>query len=149
MNSNVTTTATSIATTGTTPPCWLVTVPVLATIYGDAKETEPGIRANIFKAEDRLNSRGERIAGNGLAAHGARRNCPTRSKGADRCSPLRQLARWTSAGQRLRGSAMTTTPTKEKPVVRTGSSDFSNNDQLDFIGRALATQFIPANGSVE
>lgn len=71
MNSNVTTTATSIATTGTTPPCWLVTVPVLATIYGDAKETEPGIRANIFKAEDRLNSRGERIAGNGLAAHGA------------------------------------------------------------------------------
>ena len=50
---------------------WLVTVPVLSTIFGDAGETESGIRANIFKAEDRLNSRGERIAGNGLAAHGA------------------------------------------------------------------------------
>lgn len=50
---------------------WLVTVKVLSEIFADADETESAIRANIFKAEDRLNSRGERIAGNGLAAHGA------------------------------------------------------------------------------
>ncbi len=59
------------ATQTATPTPWLVTVPVLSTIFGDAGETEPAIRAKIFKAEDRLNSRGERIAGNGLAAHGA------------------------------------------------------------------------------
>jgi len=44
---------------------------VLASIYADAGKTPSAIRADIFKAEDRLNSRGERIVGNGLAAHGA------------------------------------------------------------------------------
>lgn len=33
--------------------------------------TLPAIHGQIFKAEDRLNSRGDRIAGNGLAASGA------------------------------------------------------------------------------
>ena len=50
---------------------WLATVEVAATVYADAGKTASAIRADIFKAEDRLNSRGERIAGNGLAAHGA------------------------------------------------------------------------------
>ncbi len=50
---------------------WLVTVEVLSTIYSDAGKTPSAIRADIFKADDRLNSRGDRIAGNGLAAHGA------------------------------------------------------------------------------
>ena len=50
---------------------WLVTIPIGAEIFADAGQTESAIRANIFKAEDRLNSRGERIAGNGLAQHGA------------------------------------------------------------------------------
>lgn len=50
---------------------WLVTVEILSTIYSDAGKTPSAIRADIFKADDRLNSRGERIAGNGLAAHGA------------------------------------------------------------------------------
>jgi hypothetical protein len=50
---------------------WLVTVSIAAEIFGDAGKTPAAIRADIFKAEDRLNSRGERIAGNGLAAHGA------------------------------------------------------------------------------
>ena len=53
----------------TTP--WLVTVEILSTIYSDAGKTPSAIRADVFKAADRLNSRGERIAGNGLAAHGA------------------------------------------------------------------------------
>lgn len=48
---------------------WIVTIDVLSSIYADAGETPAAIRANIFKAEDRLNSRGDRIAGNGLAAH--------------------------------------------------------------------------------
>lgn len=69
----ITTTPTTnlTATTGTTSPCWIVTVDVLASIYADAGKTPSAIRADIFKADDRLNSRGERIAGNGLAAHGA------------------------------------------------------------------------------
>jgi hypothetical protein len=50
---------------------WLVTVKVLAEMLADASETEAAIRANIFKAETRINSRGERIPGNGLAEHGA------------------------------------------------------------------------------
>lgn len=33
--------------------------------------TLAAIHGQIFKAEDRFNSRGERIAGNGLAEHGA------------------------------------------------------------------------------
>jgi hypothetical protein len=52
-------------------PTWLATVPVLAKIYVDAGVTPGGVRMDIFKAEDRLNSRGEMIAGNGLAAHQA------------------------------------------------------------------------------
>lgn len=63
-------TAQNMSGTGVTTP-WLVTVDILSTVYGDAGKTPSAIRADIFKAEDRLNSRGERIAGNGLAAHGA------------------------------------------------------------------------------
>lgn len=58
------------APTGSSLP-WLVTVDVLAGIYTDAGKTPSAIRSDIFKAEDRLNSRGQRIAGNGLAAHRA------------------------------------------------------------------------------
>jgi len=50
---------------------WVVTVEVLARIYADAGKTPSAIRADIFKSADRINSRGERIVGNGLAAHGA------------------------------------------------------------------------------
>ena len=50
---------------------WLVTVDVLATIFSDAGKTQSAIRADIFKADDRVSSRGDQIAGNGLAAHGA------------------------------------------------------------------------------
>ena len=71
MNTTTTPTAISTATAGTVSPCWIVTVEVLASIYADAGKTPGAIRADIFKAEDRLNSRGDRIAGNGLAAHGA------------------------------------------------------------------------------
>ena len=53
----------------TTP--WLATVDIAATVFADAGKTPSAIRADIFKADDRLNSRGERIAGNGLAAHRA------------------------------------------------------------------------------
>ena len=59
------------ATAGITSPCWVVTVDVLASIFSEAGKTPSAIRADIFKAEDRLNSRGERISGNGLAVHGA------------------------------------------------------------------------------
>ncbi len=55
--------------TPTTP--WLATVPVLASIYADAGVTPGGVRMDIFKADDRLNSRGEKIEGNGLAKYGA------------------------------------------------------------------------------
>ena len=50
---------------------WLATVPVLASVYSDAGKTPGAIRMDIFKADDRLNSRGEKIEGNGLAAYGA------------------------------------------------------------------------------
>lgn len=50
---------------------WLATVDIAATVFADAGKTPSAIRADVFKAEDRLNSRGECIAGNGLAAHGA------------------------------------------------------------------------------
>ena len=56
---------------GAPSPNWIVTVDVLASIFADAGKTPSAIRADIFKAEDRLNSRGDKIAGNGLAAHGA------------------------------------------------------------------------------
>ena len=71
MKTTTTPAATLTATTGNSSPCWIVTVDVLASIYADAGKTPSAIRADIFKAEDRLNSRGERIAGNGLADHGA------------------------------------------------------------------------------
>lgn len=51
--------------------------PVLATVNNAAKhfqeagETPSSIRANIFKSEDRFNSRGDLIKGNGLAKTGA------------------------------------------------------------------------------
>jgi len=64
----VTLSTTNSTSTGTP---WLVTVEVLSTVFADAGKTSPAIRADIFKAEDRLNSRGEPILGNGLAAHGA------------------------------------------------------------------------------
>lgn len=50
---------------------WLATVPVLASVYADAGKTPGAVRMDIFKADDRVNSRGEKIKGNGLAAHGA------------------------------------------------------------------------------
>lgn len=50
---------------------WLATVPVLASVYADAGKTPGAIRMDIFKAGDRINSRGEKIEGNGLAAYGA------------------------------------------------------------------------------
>lgn len=62
---------TSNTSGGTAALCWLVTVDVLASVFTDAGKTPSAIRADIFKSEDRINSRGERIPGNGLAAHGA------------------------------------------------------------------------------
>jgi len=50
---------------------WLATVEVTAQVFGDAGKTPAAIRADVFKAEDRVNSRGELIAGNGLARYGA------------------------------------------------------------------------------
>lgn len=53
------------------------TLPNLATVenaakhFANAGQTPGAIRCNVFKAEDRLNSRGEKIPGNGLAAYGA------------------------------------------------------------------------------
>lgn len=49
----------------------LATIERTAAIFADAGETPAAIRARIFKAADRVNSRGERIAGNGLAESGA------------------------------------------------------------------------------
>lgn len=57
------------ATAAVTP--WLATVPVLASIYADAGKTPGAIRMDVFKADDRINSRGDTIKGNGLAEHGA------------------------------------------------------------------------------
>lgn len=49
----------------------LATVNITAKTFADAGQTPSAIRANIFKAGDRFNSRGEKICGNGLAAYGA------------------------------------------------------------------------------
>jgi hypothetical protein len=49
----------------------LATVEKTAEVFADAGETTAAIRANVFKAADRFNSRGEKIHGNGLAAAGA------------------------------------------------------------------------------
>jgi len=50
---------------------WLATVPVLASVFADAGKTPGAVRMDVFKAEDRLNSRGETIKGNGLGEYGA------------------------------------------------------------------------------
>lgn len=49
----------------------LATVENTAKHFANAGKTPGAIRGDVFKAEDRLNSRGEKIPGNGLAAHGA------------------------------------------------------------------------------
>ena len=49
----------------------LATIERAAAIFADAGETQSAIRANVFKAADRFNSRGEKINGNGLSASGA------------------------------------------------------------------------------
>ena len=49
----------------------LATVAKTAEAFPDACLTPAAIRTQIFKAEDRLNSRGEKIPGNGLATTGA------------------------------------------------------------------------------
>ena len=49
----------------------IVTIKVAAEIFSAAGQTQPAIRANIFKSADRFNSRGEKIKGNGLAKSGA------------------------------------------------------------------------------
>jgi hypothetical protein len=49
----------------------LVTVKNAARILADAGKTKSAIRNDLFKADDRVNSRGEKIKGNGLAAYGA------------------------------------------------------------------------------
>ena len=49
----------------------LATIEKTAEVFANAGETPAAIRANIFKAADRFNSRGEKINGNGLAAAGA------------------------------------------------------------------------------
>lgn len=63
--------APTISSNATPAIPWLVTIKIAAEIFADAGQTESAIRAILFKAEDRINSRGERVAGNGLAAHGA------------------------------------------------------------------------------
>ena len=49
----------------------LATVENAAKHFANAGQTPGAIRCNIFKADSRLNSRGETILGNGLADHGA------------------------------------------------------------------------------
>jgi len=49
----------------------LATVPNAAKVFESAGLTPSAIRSHIFKAQDRFNSRGEKIPGNGLAASGA------------------------------------------------------------------------------
>lgn len=59
-NQAATSTLHKLATVKTLPSCF----PLLGL-------TTAAIHGHIFKAEDRFNSRGEKIAGNGLAATGA------------------------------------------------------------------------------
>lgn len=49
----------------------LATINNTAQHFAAAGLTAAAIRAHIFKAADRINSRGERIPGNGLAESGA------------------------------------------------------------------------------
>lgn len=68
--SEATSTAVQSAPANSATP-WLATVPVLASIFADAGKTPGAVRMDIWKAEDRKNSRGEVIRGNGLAQHHA------------------------------------------------------------------------------
>jgi len=49
----------------------LATIPNAAKAFESAGLTPAAIRSHVFKSQDRLNSRGEKIPGNGLAASGA------------------------------------------------------------------------------
>jgi len=49
----------------------LATIEKAAEVFADAGETPAAIRANIFKADPRTNSRGDKIPGNGLGKSGA------------------------------------------------------------------------------
>ena len=49
----------------------LSTIKNLPSFFPSVGLTVPAIHAQIFKAEDRFNSRGEKIVGNGLAETGA------------------------------------------------------------------------------
>ena len=49
----------------------LATVENASRHFANAGQTPGAIRCNVFKADNRLNSRGESIQGNGLAAYGA------------------------------------------------------------------------------
>lgn len=49
----------------------LADIPNTVQHYAATGLTASALRAHIFKAEDRINSRGERIPGNGLAKSGA------------------------------------------------------------------------------
>ncbi len=49
----------------------IATIERAAKIFQDAGQTPGAIRAHVFKADDRLNSRGEKIPGNGLGRSGA------------------------------------------------------------------------------
>ena len=87
---------------------------MLASIFADAGKTPSAIRADIFKADDRLNSRGDKIAGNGLAAHGA-----VIVAGARSCSTFTATATGSPGAirSRLKAVAMTahSTPIDENP----------------------------------
>lgn len=49
----------------------LATIPNVPAAFPELDLTPAAIRAQVFKADDRLNSRGEKIQGNGLAQAGA------------------------------------------------------------------------------
>lgn len=49
----------------------LATIENAAKHFANAGQTPGAIRCNIFKAENRLNSRGEQIYGNGLGSYAA------------------------------------------------------------------------------
>ena len=49
----------------------LATIEKTAEVFANAGQTPAAIRAHVFKSNDRYNSRGEKIQGNGLAAAGA------------------------------------------------------------------------------
>ena len=71
----------------------LATIENAAKVFAEAGQTPPAIRAHIFKAADRFNSRGERIKGNGLAAAGA-----VIRRGGRVFIDLDRYAKWLSGG---------------------------------------------------